>query len=73
MQGVSHLLFEMSEYNPFSKKYYLRVQAKKENGCRPSREGQTRDEISYLKHDLSDMLKEMSELSRISTLDSTRI
>ena len=28
--GVTHFLLDISEYNPYSKKYYLRVQAKKE-------------------------------------------
>ena len=27
---ISHFLFDLSEYNPYSKKYYLRVQARKE-------------------------------------------
>lgn len=28
--NVTHFLLDISEYNPFSKNYYLRVQARKE-------------------------------------------
>lgn len=28
LHGVTHFLFQLSDYNPFSKKYYLRTQAK---------------------------------------------
>ena len=28
--AVSHFLLEISEYNPYSKKYYLRVEARKD-------------------------------------------
>jgi hypothetical protein len=28
--AVSHFLLEISDYNPYSKKYYLRVEAKRE-------------------------------------------
>ena len=28
--GVTHFLLDISDYNPYSKKYYLRVEAKKE-------------------------------------------
>jgi hypothetical protein len=28
MVGVTHFLNDISEYNPYSKKYYLRVQAR---------------------------------------------
>jgi hypothetical protein len=45
----------MSEYNPFSKKYYLRVQAKKEKELlnkKKDKDGEeaSNDEISSLKH-----------------------
>lgn len=29
MHGNTHVLYDLSEYNPFSKKYYLRIQNKK--------------------------------------------
>ena len=68
---VSHFLFDLSDYNPYSKKYYLRVQARqeKEEQLRKKRmEQKTKSHLSFLNHDLSQMLNDINDLSSLSIL-----
>lgn len=71
---VSHFLFDLSEYNPYSKKYYLRVQARKEKEeeQRKKRMAQkTKSHLSGLGHDLSQMLNNLNDISKLSILEHT--
>lgn len=71
----SNFLLEISDYNPYSKKYYLRVQARKEKEELARKEEEKRNrsrrDIEYLSHELSRMLRDLGELSMISTLGDT--
>ena len=69
--ATTHFLLEISDYNPFSKKYYLRVEARKEKEKKKledERKNQSKRDIEHLNHELSAMLNDMSMLSDISTL-----
>lgn len=69
--ALTHFLLEISEYNPYSKKYYLRAEArrdKEKKKAEEERRHQSKRDLESLKNDLSAMLNDMSQLSDISTL-----
>lgn len=61
--AVSHFLLEISDYNPYSKKYYLRVEDKKEREKYQRKvevKNTSKRDLSNLNHELSLMLNDIS-------------
>ena len=52
--GVTHFLLDISEYNPYSKKYYLRVEAKKDKErlkvLEERKQQESRRDLQHLNH-----------------------
>ena len=70
---VSHFLLEISDYNPYSKKYYLRVQArqqKEEQDRVKARLQKTNTHLSGLNHDLSQMIGGLGDISEIAFVET---